>query len=166
MNPPLLSVQDLSIRFGQLQVVDQLSFSLQRGEALGLVGESGCGKSVTSLALMGLLQGAQVEGSIRLDDRPLLGLSQRTWQEIRGRRISMVFQDPMTTLNPLMTVGAHLAEALQTLQGLPRSACRTRAAEWLELVGIPDPVRRLEAHPHELSGGMRQRVSIALALCG
>ncbi|QQS05756.1 MAG: ABC transporter ATP-binding protein [Fibrobacterota bacterium] len=166
MSEPLLSVRDLSIRFGATEVVDRLSFSIQRGETLGLVGESGCGKSVSSLSLLGLLPQAKVTGSIRLDGQELTTLSQDGWRRIRGRKIAMVFQDPMTALNPLLTVGRHLEEVLSVHKGLRGAPALSEATRWLEKVGIPDPARRLSAHPHELSGGMRQRVLIAMALAG
>ncbi|MBK9576722.1 MAG: ABC transporter ATP-binding protein [Fibrobacteres bacterium] len=166
MSEPLLSVRDLSIRFGATEVVDRLSFSIQRGETLGLVGESGCGKSVSSLSLLGLLPQAKVTGSIKLDGQELTTLSQDGWRRIRGRKIAMVFQDPMTALNPLLTVGRHLEEVLSVHKGLRGAPALSEATRWLEKVGIPDPARRLSAHPHELSGGMRQRVLIAMALAG
>jgi len=168
MSAPLLDVKDLSIAFGAVEVVDRLSFSIGRGEALGLVGESGCGKSVTSLALMGLLppRGCTVRGSILLDGQELTSISREAWRHVRGSRIAMVFQDPMTALDPLVTVGGHLAEVLSLHRGLSGAASRKEAAMWLERVGIPDPGARLDAWPHELSGGMRQRVLIAMALAG
>ncbi|HOX50433.1 MAG TPA: ABC transporter ATP-binding protein [Fibrobacteria bacterium] len=166
MTEPLLAVRDLSIRFGDTEVVDRLSLTIRRGETLGLVGESGCGKSVSSLSLLGLLHGARVTGSIRLDGQELTNLSPQGWRRVRGGKIAMVFQDPMTALNPLLTVGRHLEEVLETHKGLRGREARKFAADWLEKVGIPDPVRRLEAYPHELSGGMRQRVLIAMALAG
>lgn len=168
MSAPLLEVRDLSISFGATQVVDRLSLRIGRGETLGLVGESGCGKSVTSLAIMGLLpaKGCRVEGSIALDGRELTRLGREEWRKVRGGRVAMVFQDPMTALDPLMTVGGHLAEVLTAHAGLSGAALRSEAASWLERVGIPDPAARLNAWPHELSGGMRQRVLVAMALAG
>ncbi|MBK8801920.1 MAG: ABC transporter ATP-binding protein [Fibrobacteres bacterium] len=167
MTQPLLSVRDLSIRFGSTEVVDRLSFSIARGETLGLVGESGCGKSVSSLSLLGLLpRQAEVTGSIRLDGQELTSLGQDAWRRVRGRRIAMVFQDPMTALNPLLSVGRHLEEVLGVHQGIRGEAARSEAIGWLDRVGIPDPSRRMASHPHELSGGMRQRVLIAMALAG
>jgi peptide/nickel transport system ATP-binding protein len=165
---PLLEVRDLSVAFGSVQVVDHLSFSIAKGESLGLVGESGCGKSVTSLALMGLLprRGCSVTGSIRLDGQELTALGPDGWRAIRGGRIAMVFQDPMTTLNPLLTVERHLLEVLRLHKGLEGAKAREVAAHWLDRVGIPDPRARLAAHPFELSGGMRQRVLIAMSLAG
>jgi oligopeptide/dipeptide ABC transporter ATP-binding protein len=134
---------------------------------LGLVGESGCGKSVTAQSLLGLLprNSSRVEGSIRLCGQELSKLDNQAWRAIRGKRVSMIFQDPMTALNPLMTVGAQITEVLQLHLGLSGKAAREEAAHWLDRVGIPDPVARLANHPHELSGGMRQRVLIAMALC-
>jgi peptide/nickel transport system ATP-binding protein len=164
MSETILSVQNLSIRFGSIEVVDRLSFSIARGETLGLVGESGCGKSVSSLSLLGLLPQARTTGSIRLDGRELTSLGQADWQKVRGRRIAMVFQDPMTALNPLLTVGRHLEEVLAVHKGLRGEPASKAAVHWLDRVGIPDPSRRILAYPHELSGGMRQRVLIAMAL--
>lgn len=168
MSAPLLEVRDLSVAFGPVQVVDGLSYAIRRGETLGLVGESGCGKSVSSLALMGLLpgRGCRVDGSIRLDGRELTTLDPAGWRAVRGRRVAMVFQDPMTALNPLLTVERHLLEVLALHKGLSGPSARAAALAWLERVGIPDPAARLSAWPHELSGGMRQRVLIAMALAG
>jgi oligopeptide/dipeptide ABC transporter ATP-binding protein len=168
VSAPLLEVRDLSVAFGPVQVVDGLSYAIRRGETLGLVGESGCGKSVSSLALLGLLpaRGCRVEGSIRLDGRELTTLDPAGWRAVRGRRVAMVFQDPMTALNPLLTVERHLLEVLALHKGLTGPAARAAALGWLDRVGIPDPAARLSAWPHELSGGMRQRVLIAMALAG
>ncbi|HQF55502.1 MAG TPA: ABC transporter ATP-binding protein [Fibrobacteria bacterium] len=168
----LLDVRDLSISFrtaaGPLHVVDRVSFSVERSSTLAIVGESGCGKSVTAQSLLGLLppKKTMVSGSIRLDDRELTNLSFERWREVRGRKIAMVFQDPMTSLNPLLTVGAQLREVLALHQKLSSNALGDEAASWLSKVGLPDPVARLAAYPFELSGGMRQRVLIALALAG
>lgn len=167
----LLEVRDLTIAFRGasrlLPAVDGLSFSLEKGKTLGLVGESGCGKSVTALSLLGLLPKASAVqgGSIRLSGQELSGLSDDGWRGIRGRRVGMVFQDPMTALNPLLTVGTQIGESLHLHCGLDGKAARDEAAHWLSRVGIPDPAKRLSAYPHELSGGMRQRVLIAMALC-
>jgi len=168
VSAPLLSVRGLSIAFGPVEVVDRLDLDIARGESLGLVGESGCGKSVTSLALMGLLPPAssRVTGSIVLDGQELTTLSPDGWRKVRGGRIAMVFQDPMTTLNPLLSVERHLAEVLALHKGLSGEAARKSSLEWLERVGIPDPAARLKAYPFELSGGMRQRVLIAMSLAG
>ena len=168
----LLQVENLSLSFrtdGQpIQVVDSISFSVEAGQTLGLVGESGCGKSVTANALLGLLpmRKTMVSGSIRLAGQELIQLDSDGWRQMRGRRISMVFQDPMTSLNPLLTIGAQLGEVLALHQKLRGKALRDESAAWLAKVGIPDPVARLGAYPFEFSGGMRQRVLIALALAG
>ena len=166
----LLSVRDLRVEFpsprGPVAAVDGVSFDLERGEVLGLVGESGCGKSATATALVGLLPpGARAGGTISLDGQELAGLSPRGWLRIRGRRISMVFQDPMSCLNPLVSVGEHLRETLRAHLDIPAREVQAEAVEWLRRVGIPDPAARASSYPHELSGGMRQRVMIALALC-
>ena len=168
----LLQVRNLSISFqtatGPLQVVDSLSFSVEAGETFGLVGESGCGKSVTAQSLLGLLpeRKTNVSGSIELSGRELVGLASNQWRGLRGRKVSMVFQDPMTSLNPLLTIGAHLEEVLHLHRNLSGTALRNEATAWLARVGIPDPASRLGAYPFEFSGGMRQRVLIALALAG
>lgn len=168
----LLKVQNLSITFqtatGPLHVVDSLSFSVEAGETFGLVGESGCGKSVTALSLLGLLpeRKTRISGSIELSGRELIGMAPNQWRDLRGRKVSMVFQDPMTSLNPLLTIGAHLEEVLRLHRNLSGTALREEAAAWLSRVGIPDPTSRLQAYPFEFSGGMRQRVLIALALAG
>ncbi|RYE93440.1 MAG: ABC transporter ATP-binding protein, partial [Myxococcales bacterium] len=140
---------------------------LPAGSTLGLVGESGSGKSVTSLSVLGLLpepDGRVLGGQIRLGGRDLTGLPEREWQRIRGAQIAMVFQEPMTSLNPVYTVGAQIAEAIRLHNPTRRKAARERAIELLKLVGIPDPEERVDAYPHQLSGGMRQRVMIAMAL--
>src|SRR5690625_2604272 len=166
---PILDVQGLSIRFasdeGPVQAVDDVSFSLGQGEIIALVGESGCGKSVTAMSVMGLLPStAEVSGSITLDGRDLAGLSKRAMSDIRGKDIAMVFQEPMTSLNPVLTVGRQISEVLRRHEGLSKKAAGKRALELLELVGIPAPQRRLTEYPHQLSGGMRQRVMIAMAV--
>jgi peptide/nickel transport system ATP-binding protein len=169
--PPALAVQGLVAGFdtehGLLRAVDDVSFSLPRGGTLGLVGESGSGKSVTSLSILNLLpspQGRILAGSIRLQGRELVGLPERAWQKIRGARIAMIFQEPMTSLNPVYSVGAQIAEAIRLHRDVSRRDARARAVELLRLVGIPDPASRVDAYPHQLSGGMRQRVMIAMAL--
>ncbi|WP_011581711.1 ABC transporter ATP-binding protein [Chelativorans multitrophicus] len=167
---PLLSVRDLSVQFarkdgGLAPAVRSLSFDLRRGEVLALVGESGCGKSATALALIGLLaRNARVGGSVEFDGRNLLSLPEREWETIRGRRIAMIFQDPMTALDPLYRIGEQIAEALRRHLDLSSVALRTRVNELLTLVGIDDPELRVRQFPHQLSGGLRQRVVIAIAL--
>jgi peptide/nickel transport system ATP-binding protein len=167
-----LSVSDLSVRFvtddGFVQAVTSLEFDLGEGEVLGVVGESGCGKSVTAMSILGLLpSSAAVGGRIEFEDRDLLKLSRSQLQTIRGRKIAMVFQEPMTSLNPVFTVGRQIGEVLQRHEGLARKQALKRAEELLDLVGIPAPARRVDEYPHQLSGGMRQRVMIAMAVaCG
>jgi peptide/nickel transport system ATP-binding protein len=167
-----LSVSDLSVRFatddGFVQAVTNLEFDLGEGEVLGVVGESGCGKSVTAMSILGLLpSSAGVDGRIEFEDRDLLKLSRSQLQTIRGRKIAMVFQEPMTSLNPVFTVGRQIGEVLQRHEGLARKQALKRAEELLDLVGIPAPARRVDEYPHQLSGGMRQRVMIAMAVaCG
>ena len=168
---PVLRVQDLSLQFhahgSVLQALDGISFDVRPGEILSLVGESGCGKSVTAMAIMGLLprQGAKVTGgSIALRGEELIGLSERAMQAVRGGRIGMVFQDPMTSLNPVHTIGMQIAEAVRRHQGVGRRQAMAQALRLLDLVKIPDARNRLHSYPHQLSGGMRQRVMIAIAL--
>jgi len=167
---PLLAVDDLRVRFwtnrGIVHAVNGISFDVRAGETLGLVGESGCGKSVTALATMGILaRAAQIpSGSIKLEGRELIGLSERAWRRIRGKEIAMIFQDPMTSLNPVLTVGAQLREAIEEHLDLDRKAATRRAVELLDQVGIPSAADRLRNYPHQFSGGMRQRVMIAMAL--
>ena len=170
---PLLSVRDLSVAFdtrrGTFEAVSGLGFDVPPGRTLGVVGESGSGKSVTAMALMRLLpDSAQVTaGTVHFAGRDLAALSEREMQAIRGREIAMVFQDPMASLNPILTVGHQLMEPLRLHMGLSRAAARTRGEELLALVRIPSPAEIMRAYPHELSGGMRQRVMIAIALsCG
>ena len=168
----VLDVEQLRISFpdggrGRVHPVDGVSFSLERGETLALVGESGCGKSLTSLALLRLVPppGRIEEGSsIRLGDTDVLALEGDALRRIRGRRIGMIFQDPMTSLNPVFTVGAQIAEGVRAHFDVSRSEAKQRALKLLQEVGIPDPAARLDAYPHQLSGGMRQRVMIAIAL--
>jgi peptide/nickel transport system ATP-binding protein len=169
MAAPLLEISDLSIRFesdeGRVHAVDRLSFTLGEREVLGIVGESGCGKSVSCMSLLGLLPPtAVVTGRARFGEVDLLALSPRRLQKVRGREISFVFQEPMTSLNPVFTVGRQIEEVLRRHLDLSRAQARVRARELLELVRIPAADRRLSEYPHQLSGGMRQRVMIAIAL--
>jgi ABC-type dipeptide/oligopeptide/nickel transport system ATPase component len=163
---PLLDVQHLTVRFGQTAAVEDVSFRIARGETLGLVGESGSGKSVTAFSILRLLQppGRVAAGRIMFEGRDLLTLPEREMREVRGARISLIFQEPMTALNPVMRVGDQIAEAL-TVHGLATHAeARSRAAGLLDAVRIPDAAKRARDYPHQLSGGMRQRVMIAIAL--
>jgi peptide/nickel transport system ATP-binding protein len=166
---PLLEVRDLSVRFdtddGAVHAVDGMSLELGSGQVLGIVGESGCGKSVTALSILGLLpKTATVTGSVRFEGAELLGASGAQLRKIRGRQISFVFQEPMTSLNPVLRIGHQIQEVLREHMSLSRSAAKARVVELLDLVHIPDPGRRIEEYPHQLSGGMRQRVMIAMAL--
>ncbi len=167
----LLEVKDLFVRFethhGTVRAVDGVSFKLSEGETLGLVGESGSGKSVTNLAIMGLVPtppGIVEAGAIRFDGKDLARLKDKELRKIRGNDISMIFQDPMTSLNPLLTVGRQLTEVLEVHRGQSQREARAKCAAGLGDVGIPNPERRLDQYPHELSGGRRQRVMIAMAL--
>ncbi len=169
--PPVLSVRDLRTYFhggdAPARSVDGVSFDVLPGETLGVVGESGCGKSVTALSILQLIRppGRIEPGSeIRFDGRDLLAMRERELRAIRGDRIAMIFQEPMTALNPVLTVGEQIAEVPRVHAGLGRKAAWARAVEMLEVVGIPDPARRAGDYPHQLSGGMRQRVMIAMAL--
>jgi peptide/nickel transport system ATP-binding protein len=170
MPEPLLSVRDLHVAFrargGPAVAVQELSFDLHRGEVLGIVGESGSGKSVSMLSVLGLVASANLEvtGSAMFGDTELLGASPRVLQDIRGRRIALVPQDPMTALTPVYTVGWHISEQLRAHRELSKKAARARAVELLGEVGIPNPERRIDNYPHEFSGGMRQRAVIAMAL--
>ncbi|HYH18253.1 MAG TPA: ABC transporter ATP-binding protein [Azospirillum sp.] len=162
---PLLDVRELSVSIGGVRLLDGVSFAIERGDSLGVVGESGCGKSLTALALMGLLPaGATATGSIRLDGRELLGAPERQWQQVRGRRVAMVFQEPMTALNPVRTIGAQVAEGPRLHLGLSRADAERRAVQALERVGLPPGRFPPTLYPHQLSGGQRQRVVIAIAL--
>ncbi len=167
---PLLKVRDLSVSFrtarGLVRAVEGLSFELHAGEILGVVGESGSGKSISLLAVMGLIQdpNALIEGSIVFKGRELFGLSKRAMLSIRGGEIAMIFQDPMTALTPVYTVGWQIVEQIRAHQDLSRHAARERAVELLGEVGIPNPRAQFERYPHQLSGGMRQRAVIAMAL--
>jgi peptide/nickel transport system ATP-binding protein len=170
--PPLLDVSDLRVTLqtarGPADALRGVSFSMQRGDTLGLIGESGSGKSITALALMGLLpDGARVSGSIRFDGRELVGMDDDALCKLRGDRIAMIFQEPMTALNPLHPVGRQIAESLRLHRGMDRRAARAEALRLLQRVQLPEAARRLDAYPHQLSGGQRQRVVIAIALaCG
>ena len=169
----LLELSKLSVSFatddGVVQAVDGIDLSLQRGRTLGVVGESGCGKSVTSLAIMGLLppENAKVGGEVRFEGRDLLKAPAGEMRDLRGRRLAMIFQEPMTSLNPSYTIGDQIIEAIQRHQGVGAAEARQRAIEMLTLVRIPSPEKRIDEYPHKLSGGMRQRAMIAMALaCG
>ena len=156
---------DLRTHRGSATAVRGVSFALERGDTLGLIGESGCGKSMTALALMGLLpDNARVHGSLKLDGQELVGLPDRDWRRLRGNRIAMIFQEPMTALNPVHRVGAQIAEPLMLHKGLAARAARQRAVELMARVGIPEPARRADSFPHQFSGGQRQRIMIAMAL--
>jgi ABC-type dipeptide/oligopeptide/nickel transport system ATPase component len=168
---PILQVRDLTAQFTSrgltLQAVKGISFDIAAGEAVGFVGESGCGKSVTARAIMRLApEGSSVEwgGSVRFRGQDLLQLEEREMRDVRGRRIAMVFQDPMTSLNPVMTVGAQIDDMVRRHTGVSARQARRRSVELLGLVGIRDPARRADDYPHQFSGGMRQRVLIAIAV--
>jgi len=168
---PLIEIRDLRIRFhgdnGRItHAVDGVDLSVANGATLGLVGESGCGKSVTSLAIMGLLpkQSAEISGAIRFDGFDLLKTSDQTLRDLRGNRLAMIFQEPMTSLNPSFTIGDQIIETILRHRGGSRKSARERAVELLRRVHIPSPERRIDEYPHKLSGGMRQRVMIAMAL--
>lgn len=173
MTERLLSVDHLKVSFytrdGENQAVRGVSFHIDAGETIGIVGESGSGKSVTAKAIMSLIQppGQVIGGDIRFHGEPLLGLSEKRWQQLRGNRIAMVFQDPMTSLNPVKRIGQQMTEVIRRHRGLNREDALKQAIEMLRKVGIPEPERRIRQYPHEFSGGMRQRVMIAMALsCG
>ncbi len=169
-NLPVLEVENLNIGFKSdnqlVSVVEDISFTLNSGETLALVGESGCGKSLTALAMLQLLPafGKILSGSIKLHGKELVGMSDRSMQAIRGNNISMIFQEPMSALNPVFTIGQQVAEPLILHKNMSKAAAFKRAIEMLEAVGIPDPISRANNYPHQLSGGMRQRVMIAIAL--
>jgi peptide/nickel transport system ATP-binding protein len=165
----LLDVRDLSVRFRSddedVHAVDRLSFSVDPGEVIGVVGESGCGKSVSMLSLLRLLPpSATISGSVRFRGEDLLGMPMSRLRKVRGGEISFVFQEPMTSLNPVFTVGRQISEVLRKHEGLSHAAARARAIELIALVRIPEPKRRVDEYPHQLSGGMRQRVMIAMAV--
>jgi oligopeptide/dipeptide ABC transporter ATP-binding protein len=170
VSAPILDVRDLRVELplsrGTVHAVDGASIQVEAGEAFGLVGESGCGKSMTLRAIMGLLPrpGHIVGGEVLFEGEDLVTASPRRLRDVRGGLIAMIFQEPMTALNPVMRVGDQIAEAPQVHLGLSRTAARERALDLMRRVGIPDPVRRARAYPHELSGGLRQRIMIAIAL--
>jgi peptide/nickel transport system ATP-binding protein len=167
---PLLSVEDLRVSFhtddGVVHAVDGISYSLEAGKTLGIVGESGSGKTVSSLTMLGLTRSkrSQIDGRIIFQGEDLVAMSDARLRRVRGNDVSMIFQDPLSALHPFYRVGWQLTEAMQAHRGISKSAARNRAAELLELVGIPDPKRRVDQYPHEFSGGMRQRAMIAMAL--
>ena len=171
MSTPLLSVRDLTVEFvtrrGTLRALDQVSFEIARGEVLGVVGESGAGKSVTGAAVIGLIDppGRIAAGEVRLAGERIDNLPAEALRRVRGKRIGVIFQDPLTSLNPLFRIGDQLVETIQTHTGLSAAAARKRAIDLLAEVGISAPEKRIDAYPHQFSGGMRQRVVIALALC-
>lgn len=170
MSAPLLSVRDLRTEFatkaGPIKAVDGVSFDLQAGEILGLVGESGSGKTVTGFSILGLIDppGRIAGGSVRLEGRELVGLTNTALRDVRGKQIAMVFQDPSATLNPVLSIGAQMKLALDAHGRTSATVARERSVEVLTRVGIPDPAKRLDAYPHQFSGGMRQRVAIGIAL--
>ena len=173
-NDKLLEIENLAVHFhipeGVARAVDGISFDLAAGETIGLVGESGCGKSVTSLSILGLIHsppGRIASGKILFDRQNLLDLNQESLRKIRGRQISMIFQEPMTSLNPVLPIGRQVAEPLMVHQGLNKAEALEQAANWLDYVKIPASAKRLNDYPHQLSGGMRQRIMIAMAMvCG
>src|SRR6478735_4978887 len=167
INHPLLHIPDLSVAFGDTLAVDQISFSIKRGECVALVGESGSGKFVSALSILKLLPyptASHPSGSIRFRGRDLLTTAENEMREIRGNDISIIFQEPMTSLNPLHTIEAQIGEILLLHNGIRGAMARARTLELLTQVGIPDPATRLQSYPHQLSGGQRQRVMIAMAL--
>ncbi len=171
MNDILIQVNDLHTNFytdeGVVKAVDGVDLSVRKGETLGLVGESGCGKRVTALSIMRLIQqppGRIEKGQILFENQDLLGMSEEQMRQIRGNHISMIFQEPMTSLNPVFRIGDQIAEAIRLHQGLSKGNAMERTVEMLQKVGIPDPETRVKEYPHQMSGGMRQRVMIAMAL--
>ncbi len=169
-NRTLLQVKDLSVQFktddGTITPVDGVSFSIEKGKTTALVGESGCGKSLTALSILGLVDyaGSTTRGSIRFEDRELVGMSAQNWRQIRGGAISMIFQEPLSSLNPVFTIGDQISESIILHQKVDRQAARDRSIELLRLAGIPRADKVVDMHPHSLSGGMRQRAMIAIAL--
>ncbi|EFE52477.1 ABC transporter, ATP-binding protein, partial [Providencia rettgeri DSM 1131] len=166
----LLNVEQLSVHFGDekapFRAVDRISYSVDKGQVVGIVGESGSGKSVSSLAIMGLIDypGKVMANSLQFDGRDLLSIPEKERRQIVGADVAMIFQDPMTSLNPCFTVGYQIMEALKVHQGGSKSTRKQRAIDLLDMVGIPDPQSRLDVYPHQLSGGMSQRVMIAMAI--
>ncbi len=165
MTTPLLSVEDLAVELGGRRVVDGVSWEIALGGRLGVIGESGSGKTLTALAIVGLApDAASITGRVRLDGEDLLGRSDRDYAALRGERMAMVFQDPRTALNPVMRIGRQISEPLRVHRGLAKRAAGQAAVELCTRVGLPDPERIARAYPHQLSGGQRQRVGIAIAL--
>jgi oligopeptide/dipeptide ABC transporter ATP-binding protein len=161
---PLLEVRDLQVRFGPTQVLRGVDFEIAEGETLGVVGESGCGKSMTGFALMGMVPSpGRVTGSIKLSGREFLGQSEREWRNVRGQELALVMQDPFTSLNPMMRIGTQVAEALRLHQDMKPKAAWDRSVELLDQVGVPAPEASARKYPHQMSGGQRQRVVIAMA---
>ncbi|MEZ9470670.1 ABC transporter ATP-binding protein [Vibrio lentus] len=173
-NQPLLKVSNLAVDFkndkGTVRAIDEISFHVNPGETVAIVGESGCGKSVSSLAVMGLVPsppGKIASGSIQFKGKELVGLKEKEYRKVRGNDISMIFQEPMTALNPVLKIGTQMVDVIRLHSNLNKVNARQRAIEMLETVGIPSPETRIDEYPHQLSGGMRQRVMIAMALsCG
>ncbi|UTV28796.1 ABC transporter ATP-binding protein [Photobacterium atrarenae] len=171
---PLLSVENLTVEFktdkGTVRAINGVNFKVMPGETVAIVGESGCGKSVSSLSIMGLVPsppGKIVDGSIKFKDRELIGLGEKEYRKIRGNEISMIFQEPMTALNPVLKISTQMIDVIRLHNDVSKAEARNRAIEMLDKVGIPSPEKRINQYPHELSGGMRQRVMIAMALsCG
>ncbi|MDE1992097.1 MAG: ABC transporter ATP-binding protein [Rhizobiaceae bacterium] len=164
---PLVEISDLTVAFSGTQVLHGIDLAIEKGEAVGLVGESGCGKSVTWLAALGLLPGkATIAGSVRLGEQQLVGASRTALESVRGRRIAMIFQDPSSSLNPVIRAGRQIAEAVELHRGLTGKAARFETIRLMEMVGIPDAARRFDNFPHEFSGGQNQRLMIAMALAG
>ncbi|HEY1589374.1 MAG TPA: ATP-binding cassette domain-containing protein, partial [Rhodanobacter sp.] len=161
---PLLEIDRFSVRFGEKVAVQELSLSIARGERVALVGESGSGKSVTALSILRLVDQADLSGRMLLDGEDLLQKTEQQMRGIRGADVAMVFQEPMTALNPLYTVGKQIAESLRLHEGMRPNAARARGIELLRRTGIPEPERRIDSFPHQLSGGQRQRAMIAMAL--
>jgi oligopeptide/dipeptide ABC transporter ATP-binding protein len=165
----VLDVDNLTVEFptddGVVQAVRGVSYQLRRGDSMGIVGESGSGKSVTSMAIMGLLpRTARITGSVKLHGQELVGRSERAYTDLRGNKIAMIFQDPLTSLNPVYTVGVQIGEAIQAHHNISKKSARDRSIELLKMVGIPYPEQRVDNYPHEMSGGMRQRIVIAIAM--